>query len=105
MGLFFHRPDWLGGYASHKRRLYRLGHISFFGLGFLNLTFFFTAQTIASTTPALVIASWALALGAVTMPTCCALAAHQVRLRLLFAIPVTSVLVGCALTLREVWLR
>src|SRR5206468_12363049 len=31
-GLFFHREGWLGGYSSFKRRLYRLGHISFFGL-------------------------------------------------------------------------
>jgi len=37
MGLFFLREEWLGGYSSHPRRLLRLGHISFFGLGFTNV--------------------------------------------------------------------
>ena len=36
-GLFFHREEWLGGYGSWPRRMMRLGHISFFGLGFLNM--------------------------------------------------------------------
>jgi hypothetical protein len=39
LGLFFHREDWMGGYGSYRRRLARLGHIAFFGLGFLNLIF------------------------------------------------------------------
>ena len=43
LGLNFHREDWLGGYGSYKRRLFRLGHISFFGLGALNLMFYLTA--------------------------------------------------------------
>jgi hypothetical protein len=37
LGLFFHHEKWLGGYASFKRRLYRFAHISFFGLGAVNL--------------------------------------------------------------------
>ena len=36
-GLFFDRESWLGGYGSWRRRLIRLAHISFFGLGFINL--------------------------------------------------------------------
>ncbi|HXR49058.1 MAG TPA: hypothetical protein VN784_16610, partial [Candidatus Limnocylindrales bacterium] len=39
LGLFFHHENWLGGYGSFKRRMYRLGHISFFGLGAVNLLF------------------------------------------------------------------
>lgn len=42
LGLFFHREEWMGGYGRFRRRLARLGHISFFGLGFLNLRFAFT---------------------------------------------------------------
>ena len=38
-GLFYHRDDWMGGYASFRRRMARLGHISFVGLGFVNLMF------------------------------------------------------------------
>jgi hypothetical protein len=33
LGLFFGRDDWAGGYASFRRRMLRLGHISFFGIG------------------------------------------------------------------------
>src|SRR5437588_762585 len=33
LGLFFHHEHWLGGYGSWMRRMYRLGHISFLGLG------------------------------------------------------------------------
>jgi hypothetical protein len=39
LGLFFHRENWLGGYGSFQRRMYRLGHISFFGLGAVNALF------------------------------------------------------------------
>jgi hypothetical protein len=33
LGLFFLREDWPSGYGSLKRRMYRLTHISFVGLG------------------------------------------------------------------------
>src|SRR5262249_59491418 len=46
IGLRFHRSDWLGGYESWPRRLVRLGHISFFGLGILNLLFALTAPPV-----------------------------------------------------------
>jgi hypothetical protein len=39
VGLFFHKDDWMGGYGSFRRRLIRLGHISFFGIGILNVLF------------------------------------------------------------------
>ena len=39
IGLLFHDEQWLGGYASCPRRLIRLGHISFVGLGILNILF------------------------------------------------------------------
>ncbi len=39
IGLFFLKPDWMGGYGSQPRRLVRLGHISFFGIGLINLFF------------------------------------------------------------------
>jgi hypothetical protein len=46
LGLFFHRDDWLGGYGSFRRRLYRLAHISLFGLGAINFFFYFTARAL-----------------------------------------------------------
>ena len=41
-GLFFYRDNWLGGYSSWPRRMIRLGHISFFGIAFINLAFALT---------------------------------------------------------------
>jgi hypothetical protein len=106
MGMRFHQEDWLGGYGSHRRRLYRLGHISFFGLAIMNLLFVFTVQQLGGSPgmqPALVrIASAAFVIGAVTMPCCCAVAAHKPDVRLLFAIPVTSLLAGGVCTFLEV---
>jgi len=96
-GLFFQREEWLGGYGSFKRRMYRLAHISFFGLGTVNVLFHFTVQSLVST-PALHGASWAFGLGAVTMPICCVLMANHPKARLLFGIPVFSLLAGGILT-------
>ena len=101
LGLFFHQEKWLGGYGSFKRRLYRLGHISFFGLGAVNFFFYFTAHTLP-TTPLLWFASSAFIAGAITMPVCCLLTAHFPNTRSLFALPVLSLLVGGVLTLMEV---
>jgi hypothetical protein len=98
LGLFFQREDWLGGYASLKRRLYRLAHISCFGLGAVNLLFYFTALSLPAGTRALAIASWAFIAGAIAMPICCCLMAHVPSARPLFAIPVLSLLLGGALT-------
>lgn len=105
LGSFFHREEWLGGYGSLRRRMYRLAHISFFGLGILNLLFFLSVRVLPSPGSLLRTASWAFVVGAVTMPMCCVLMARSTRFRLLFAVPVASVLVGSALTLKEVWQR
>ena len=96
LGLFFHREDWLGGYASHPRRLLRLGHVSFIGLGVLNVLFALTGQRLHVSPPALGLASWALVTGGVTMPACCALLAWKRTLQPAFTVPVASLLLGVA---------
>src|SRR5208283_5087244 len=93
-GLFFYREDWMGGYASHRRRLTRLGHISFFGLGFLNLIFGATAGLLNLHGRSLQVASIALIVAAVTMPLCCFLTAWRVEFRHSFPIPVGAATVG-----------
>ena len=50
IGLFFHREEWAGGYGSYRRRMLRLGHISFFGIGILNFLF---AMTLCGTVAAM----------------------------------------------------
>jgi len=99
LGMFFHGENWLGGYGSFQRRMYRLGHISFFGLGAINLLFWLTMQRIAPSEPLAGIASWAFIVGAVTMPVCCVVMAHRPRAHLIFAVPVVSLIAGGVLTL------
>jgi hypothetical protein len=99
LGLFFHRENWLGGYSSLKRRLYRLGHISLFGLGVVNLLFYLTVDRSLPATSMLQIASWSFIIGAVSMPICCLIMAHFPKARLLFALPVLSLLAAGGATL------
>lgn len=99
IGMFFHRESWMGGYASFRRRLARLGHISFFGLGFLNLIFALTNELVALPDRAASIAAAALIVGAVAMPTCCFLAAWRPSFRHLFVVPVAGVFTGIVATL------
>lgn len=94
LGLFFHNASWLGGYSAWPRRLLRLGHISFFGIAFLNLALSVTVH-LAGEVHGWHIASWLLVIGAVSMPTICFLAAWKKPLRHLFFIPVLA-LVGAA---------
>jgi hypothetical protein len=93
IGLFFKREDWMGGYGSFRRRLTRLGHISFFGLGFLNILFALTTSGLPESAW-LATASWSLVIGAAAMPVCCFLAAWKKGLAHLFPIPVVAVSIG-----------
>lgn len=102
LGLKFHREDWLGGYGSFRRRLYRLGHISFFGLAVVNLMFYFTTRLPALAGASPTVASWAFVIGAIAMPVRCFIMAHQPKLRLLFLIPVLSLILGSLSTIREI---
>jgi hypothetical protein len=103
LGLFFHREDWLGGYASFPRRLYRLAHIAFFGTGFVNFMFWLTASRLGLGGTAFGVASWAFVVGAVTMPLCCVLMARSKQFKLLFGVPVISLLTGAVATLLGVF--
>ena len=94
LGLYFHREDWAGGYGSFRRQMMRLGHISFFGIGFLNLLFGFTLTAISLPTIHSRIASAGFLVAVIAMPACCFLAAWRKPLRHLFPIPVIAVLAG-----------
>ena len=102
LGMFFHGENWLGGYGSFKRRMYRLGHISFFGLGAVNLLFWLTMQKISAAGPLAEFASAAFIVGAIAMPVCCAVMAHFPKAHLIFAVPVVSLITGGTLILLEV---
>lgn len=93
MGLFFHNAHWMGGYSSWQRRLARLGHISFFGIAFINLAYALslTVFNISIESP---YASYLFITGAVTMPLICFLSAYNKIYRHLFFIPVMSLVIG-----------
>jgi hypothetical protein len=95
IGLFFHEEGWLGGYGSWRRRMVRLGHISFFGTGLLNLAFTLSVDHLGLERPP-PLASAAFVVGALAMPTVCFLSAWRDPFRRLFFIPVASLIVGAA---------
>ena len=91
-GLFFHKDSWLGGYTTWARRMTRLGHISFFGLSFVNLAYALSIEM--SQIRGNELSSLLLIVGAVTMPLVCYLSALKKSLRHLFPIPVVCIIVG-----------
>jgi hypothetical protein len=105
VGLFFHREDWMGGYASYRRRLMRLGHISFFGIGLVNILFAATSAQLGLSTSFFRIASDALIVGAITMPACCFLSAWRKPMRHLFPVPVLAVTTGILAIVIGGWAR
>jgi hypothetical protein len=106
IGLFFYDADWLGGYASWRRRMVRLGHISFLGTGLLNLAAVFTVAvfTVSARTGAVppVWVSWLFVVGAVTMPAACFLSAWRDGFRRLFFIPVASLILAALMLAMQV---
>lgn len=98
LGLFFQEEAWLGGYGSWRRRLLRLGHVSLFGLAFVNLAFVLTVERMgwkSGETPGIETASALFLAGAALLPAVCGLAAWRKPLRHLFVLPV-GCLVGAA---------
>jgi hypothetical protein len=95
-GLFFHDENWLGGYASWRRRMIRLGHISFFGIAFINLAFALTVAHLQIDTihP---LPSRLLITGAIAMPTVCYLSAYKKPFRHLFFVPALCLIVGAGI--------
>lgn len=98
IGLRFHRPEWLGGYDAFPRRMLRLGHIAFFGLGFINILF---ALSTSASTRLGDIASLLLLVGVATMSLNCFLTAWRPAFRHAFFIPATSTAAGIAALIFE----
>src|SRR3954470_22493109 len=96
IGLFFHREQFWGGYASFRRRIVRLGHIALAALGMINLLF---AIAVPSHNPFTHLASILLIVGAVSMSGICFLSGWKILFRHLFFIPVISLVVAVVLVL------
>ena len=100
LGIFFHKPDWLGGYNTWPRRMIRLGHIAFLGTGFLNLAFALSLPHLTTETNprSLEVASLLFIIGGAAMPTVCFLAAWKKPFRHLFFIPAGSLITAATIT-------
>lgn len=94
-GLYFHGEIWLGGYGSWRRRMIRLGHIAFFGLGLINLSFALTVA-VFHLDSGTALPSVLLIIGAATMPSVCYLSAFRSSFRHLFFIPAVTTIGGIA---------
>jgi hypothetical protein len=93
IGLKFHQEDWLGGYQSFQRRMVRLGHIAFFGLGLINILFALSAPAFGASEWTRW-ASWLLVVGAATMSANCFLTAWRRAFRHAFFIPAGATMIG-----------
>ncbi len=104
IGFNFHflKENWLDGYSSQKRRLFRLGHISFFGLGIVNIIYYFTFNNLLSSSVLTDIASLGFVIGAISMPLCCFSIGVYPRIKNVFYIPVVSLILSCIITVWEV---
>jgi hypothetical protein len=93
IGLFFHGEQWLGGYASWRRRMLRLAHVAMVGTGLLNILFSLSVGAMRIE-PYPKLASALFVAGAATMPLVCVLAAWRRPFRHLFFVPVLSLIVA-----------
>ncbi len=98
IGLGFQRADFLGGYASLRRRLVRLAHIACVALGLISLEFA-RSKFAHSNGAASEIAALCFVIGGVCMPLVCLAVAWRERLRLLFALPIAALTSAAILTI------
>lgn len=97
IGMKFQQENYLGGYASRPRRLLRLGHISFFGLGAINIFFADSLSRAALEQSWAAVAGWLMIAGGVLMPLCCAVNVWSAKFQPLFAAPVLSLTTGVSI--------
>jgi len=99
VGLFFHREDFLGGYASFRRRILRLGHIALAALGIINILYGLSVPASKASFQSHV-ASIGFIIGGSTMPAVCFLTAWRSDFRRWFFIPVGALIIAVIETLR-----
>lgn len=99
LGMCFHRDGWLGGYSSWTRRMARLGHISFFGIAFINLAYGVCLAVSEQIIESHYI-SFLFLCGAISMPLVCFLSAYKKPFRHFFFVPVLCLIIGTLLLLK-----
>jgi hypothetical protein len=99
IGLYFHRDEFLGGYASFRRRIVRLGHIAQPALGMMNVLYGLMPQPDAAAWQPRA-ASLCFVAGGISMPLVCYLTGWKKPFRHLFFIPVTSLVLAVLFALQ-----
>jgi hypothetical protein len=98
-------PTLLGDYADVSRRLARLGHIAFFGLGILNILLARELPTLALGLPAKRAAAAAMTFGNVFLPLTLFAAAVYHPLKYIMPLPATAVFVALLIAAYGAWCR
>jgi hypothetical protein len=100
LGLFFRHDKFLGGYASFRRRVIRLGHIALAALGMINVLYGLS-YPLANASLAARTASLGFVVSGISMPAVCFLTGWKDFFRYLFFIPVASLIVAVICTLQR----
>jgi purine-cytosine permease-like protein len=90
-------PSWLGEYTATPRRLFRLGHIAFFGLGMLNVLLGGEILEKRLTGSGMRTAGVAMNFGNICLPVTLFGAALYHPIKYLMSIPALSVLIAFAI--------
>lgn len=98
-------PGWLGEYGDTPRRLARLGHIAFFGLGILNVLLASELRRSALGPRTKHLASIAMIFGNIFLPVLLFAAAAYRPLKYLLSVPILAVFIALALTAYGAWAR
>jgi hypothetical protein len=96
-------PAWLGEYGDTARRLARLGHIAFFGLGILDLLLAHELRRSALGPSSKRLASWAMIFGNIVLPVNLFAAAAYHPLKYFMGVPVSAVFVAFVLAAYGAW--
>ncbi len=96
-------PIWIGDYDDTPRRLIRLAHISFFGIGYLNLLLARELPGLDLGGRSKALASWCMNAANILLPLLLFAAAIYGPLKYLLPIPVTATLIALAVATWGTW--
>jgi hypothetical protein len=96
-------PAWLGEYGETARRLARLGHIAFFGLGILDLLLAHELRRSGLGPRAKRLASWAMIFGNICLPVNLFAAAAYHPVKYLLGVSVLAVFLALILAAYGAW--
>lgn len=91
-------PAWIGDYTDTSRRLIRLGHIAFIGLGLIDILMERELARSALGQAGRAVASWSMVVGNVLLPTALFAAAIYRPLKYGMALPASAVFLALILT-------